>query len=750
MSHWKVIIRSCSGLSLKVHVSLLLFFILFFTEHAHAQFQLPDTITSLWARYKNTGSDSAKVVYLSKLAFFYNDYLEEKIIADSLAEAAIMIAEKGLSVKMKIVAYNNYIQSTDHVTYYKKALGYGKKAFLNCQIINDLDLKWQTWMNLTRIYLSNYEFKNAFSAGNQALNLAKALKNDRMIAESELVVGKSFEINGKKIDAFRNYLAALNLAEKHKDPELKGKCYSHLSGFYRDAMMYDEAIDYKKKECTNILMQPQPDSMALMWARCDWQLIELQYMNSTLNEQYVKDLIDFAIRSKNYRMKDFSFALYRAHLLKSEEVPKLYNFYKNTYPVEFAKLYFTDKEMYYRLSAYFAEFENRPDSADFFFRKSEQLVVQAPGKRYLYQANFYNRYGQFLLRQGRSDLAIEKLKKSYSLGDSEVLFGRFEYMLTASTLLEKLYKQAGDYKNAWYYASANLRIKDSISIISKKDLLMSESVKRERSLKDAAAEQDRQKIRQGRNQLYMMGGGVVFFIIVSLLVYRNFRNQKRLNILLDAAKKKSDDLLLNILPQETAEELKATGRAKAKHFNEVTVLFTDFKNFTLASEQMSPEKLVELINFYFSEFDNIISRHNIEKIKIIGDSYMCAGGLPVVNKTHATDVVAAAVEFQEFVMKQKKERESRKEPFFELRIGIHTGPVVAGIVGHKKFAYDIWGDTVNTASRMESSGEINQVNISGATYEKVKDRFKCTYRGKVTAKNKGEIDMYFVDVPLAE
>ncbi|MCX6292507.1 MAG: tetratricopeptide repeat protein [Bacteroidetes bacterium] len=210
-------------------------------------------------------------------------------------------------------------------------------------------------------------------------------------------------------------------------------------------------------------------------------------------------------------------------------------------------------------------------------------------------------------------------------------------------------------------------------------------------------------------------------------------------------KKRSDELLLNILPEETAEELKATGTAKAKSFDMVSVLFTDFKNFTQASEKLSPEELVEEINHCYSEFDRIITKYNIEKIKTIGDAYMCAGGLPVPNSTHAEDVIRAGLEMQEFILKNKKERMEKDQPFFELRLGIHTGPVVAGIVGIKKFAYDIWGDTVNTASRMESSGEIGKVNISGTTYEIVKDKFRCTHRGKVQAKNKGEIDMYFVE-----
>jgi len=194
-----------------------------------------------------------------------------------------------------------------------------------------------------------------------------------------------------------------------------------------------------------------------------------------------------------------------------------------------------------------------------------------------------------------------------------------------------------------------------------------------------------------------------------------------------------------------SQELKHTGIAKAKRFDEVTVMFTDFKGFTMLSERMGAEDLVKLVDFYFSEFDKIIARHNIEKIKIIGDSYMCAGGLPIVNTTNAFDVVSAALEIQEFISVQKDERNARGDIFFEVRIGINSGPVVAGIVGLNKFAYDIWGDTVNIASRMESSGEIGKVNVSGFTYGLIKDHFTCIHRGKVEAKNKGMVDMYFVN-----
>lgn len=220
------------------------------------------------------------------------------------------------------------------------------------------------------------------------------------------------------------------------------------------------------------------------------------------------------------------------------------------------------------------------------------------------------------------------------------------------------------------------------------------------------------------------------------------------NTIISKEKERSEELLLNILPAEIAEELKDTGASKAKSYDEVTVMFTDFKGFTQLSEKLSPKELVAEINECFSAFDHIMHKYGVEKIKTIGDAYMAAGGLPTANSTHPYDVVNAAIVVQQFMQEHKVIKEAAGKLFFEIRIGVHTGPVVAGIVGVKKFAYDIWGDTVNTASRMESSGEVGKVNISGTTYDLVKDKFICTHRGKVIAKGKGEIDMYFVETKI--
>ncbi len=214
---------------------------------------------------------------------------------------------------------------------------------------------------------------------------------------------------------------------------------------------------------------------------------------------------------------------------------------------------------------------------------------------------------------------------------------------------------------------------------------------------------------------------------------------------LEAEKQVSEDLLLNILPAQTAEELKKNGTAKAKRHETVTVFFSDFKDFSKIAEQMEPEQLVAEIDHCFRAFDDIAGRFKLEKIKTIGDAYMCTAGLQDDGKKAARRIVEAALEMQKFMRTHAEERRLLNRPLFEARIGLHTGPVVAGIVGSKKFAYDIWGDTVNIASRMESHGEVGRVNISQSTYELIKDDFACEHRGKSEVKNKGEVDMYFVE-----
>lgn len=242
--------------------------------------------------------------------------------------------------------------------------------------------------------------------------------------------------------------------------------------------------------------------------------------------------------------------------------------------------------------------------------------------------------------------------------------------------------------------------------------------------------------------------GLVLAVLMALFFLFQRRTTMQLstkNKIIEEERRRSEELLLNILPLELANELKASGSAQARNYEQVTVLFTDFKDFTKISERLSPKHLVDEIDYCFRAFDDIVGKYNIEKIKTIGDAYLCAGGIPIANTHDPLKVVRAALEIQQFMEKIKNERDGTDKPYFEIRIGIHTGPLVAGVVGSKKFAYDIWGDTVNTAARMEQNSEPGKVNISEATFNLVKSHFRCTHRGKLYAKNKGEVEMYFID-----
>ena len=344
--------------------------------------------------------------------------------------------------------------------------------------------------------------------------------------------------------------------------------------------------------------------------------------------------------------------------------------------------------------------------------------------------------------KGDIESAIKAYKQSLDIG---IPLKALTEIKDAYEGLSKAYLDKSDFVNAFQYQNLLLAIKDTIynTNTDKKlgTLQFTFDLEKKESQIDLLSKEQELQQQVIRRQKFVRNSFIAGFAVVLLFAGIFFRQRNRIS----KEKHRSEELLLNILPEKTAAELKETGKAKTKRFESVSVLFTDFKNFTQASEELTPEELVEEINHCYSEFDRIVSKYGIEKIKTIGDSYMCAGGLPVPNDTHPFDIIAAALEMTLFIERNKKDRIEKGLPYFELRLGIHTGPVVAGIVGIKKFAYDIWGDTVNTASRMESSGEVGKLNISGATYELVKDKFTCIYRGKVEAKNKGLIDMYFVE-----
>ncbi len=243
--------------------------------------------------------------------------------------------------------------------------------------------------------------------------------------------------------------------------------------------------------------------------------------------------------------------------------------------------------------------------------------------------------------------------------------------------------------------------------------------------------------------LYFFIFFLILLLIFSLYILNALKIRKKQNEIIFKEKQRSEELLLNILPESVAEELKSKGESEAKLFDNVTVMFIDFVNFTSLSEHLSPAELVTQINLCFSTFDKIIEKYELEKIKTTGDAYLAVSGLPQINERHAFNVVNAAKEILSF-MKNRYSFENKEYKLQDVRIGINSGSVVAGIVGVKKFAYDIWGDTVNIAARMEQNCDAGRINLSGSTYNIIKNEIACEYRGKMYAKNKGDVDMFYI------
>ena len=328
------------------------------------------------------------------------------------------------------------------------------------------------------------------------------------------------------------------------------------------------------------------------------------------------------------------------------------------------------------------------------------------------------------------------------------------YLVVVYRLMADIYNAEKDYKQALTYERLNRVLTDTITsredrtknLHSQQQFELNQEID-EQNKKEADA--DRELQRQKYIRYATSGGLVLVMLFLAITFFQMLKVRKE--------KKRGDVLLLNILPSEVAEELKEKGTADAKLFDDVTVLFTDFADFTKVSERLSPQQLVDELHACFSAFDDIITKYHIEKIKTVGDAYLAVSGLPMGNLNHAVDVVNAAIEIRDFMANRKKKHEPKVLPFgedlggaetFGVRIGVHSGSVVAGIVGVKKFAYDIWGDTVNTAARMEQNSEAGKINISEVSYQLVKDKFACVYRGEIEAKNKGKLKMYFVERPI--
>ena len=332
-------------------------------------------------------------------------------------------------------------------------------------------------------------------------------------------------------------------------------------------------------------------------------------------------------------------------------------------------------------------------------------------------------------------------------------YGLKKEISDANLQLSEIYEKRGNTAESLKYYKNHVIFRDSVSNIEKvremanlrADFEVSQK-QTEVDLLEKESEIQMLKDKRQRIIIYATVLALIFIFVLLFFLYRRYSFVKETNTIIEEERNRSDSLLLNILPKETAQELKETGHVEAKKFESVTVLFTDFKDFTRSSADLTPERLVRSVDYYFSRFDEVMEKHGLEKIKTMGDAYMCTGGIHLNKEDHAIRMVHAAFEIVRITEEVKIKNQDNIMPY-EIRIGINTGPVIAGVVGTQKFAYDIWGDTVNVAARMETNSETGRINISENTYELIKDEFECEYRGKMKVKNKGMMKMYYVIEP---
>jgi class 3 adenylate cyclase len=529
-----------------------------------------------------------------------------------------------------------------------------------------------------------------------SLDIRKEIEDKKGISASYNNIGLIYEDLGNFTEALKYHFASLKIKEEIGYTAGIAASYTNIGIIYKKQGNYTEAL--KNFKASLAIEEVQS------WIADDYLNIGNIYERQG---DFREALANYAIDLKISQQINYAFGIGTSHLGKGAAYLSL-----DQYPEAM--------ENYRTALAVFQEMGNKEKIANAMMGLGETSL----------ELKKYSEAWQFL-SDARS-IAKE-------LGNKALLENNYE-------LMTKLNIALGNWKDAYLHQQLHQLYRDSTlnEESTKKTVqiqMQYEFDKKEAATKAAQDKKDaltHEEAVQQRNIRNSTFAGLAGAFIFSVVLYRQ-RNK------ISKERKRSDELLLNILPTEVANELKEKGSADAKQFNEVTVMFTDFKGFTRISEKLTPVELVAEIDACFKAFDYIISRHRIEKIKTIGDAYMCAGGLPVVNQTHADDVVKAALEIQHYMRQHIEQRKTEGKDPFEIRIGIHTGPVVAGIVGVKKFAYDIWGDTVNIASRMETTCEEGKVNISGATHALVKDRFRYTYRGKIEAKNKGEIEMYFVE-----
>ena len=691
-------------------------------------------------------SDSDKIHALDELASYYAYILFDELKADSLSHVAIEIAENDGDTRLILNTYNDHLARSNKYLRIQCPSSFIDRLTKFLEFTNDPYLIWRTNFNISTYYTREYKLDQALAKAYKSLFAAQNVGDEILVAKSDLRIGQCLLDKGQHMEAFRNYMGAVSVAEEFDDTELLIDCYSSLSRFYRLNKIDEKAKHYKERQFEQIEKLEPVDSIALAYVQLEFEEILFSSRNSVgMNNKKLRELIDFAQRHNNEYLKSSIFTSLRSALIEEHKMDELYDLYVIDFPEELESLKEQNYLNYLRIKALLFEHLNELDSSITYFEKAISVVGDYENKALV--SKFFTRYGQFWERHSEVENAIE----TYEIAlDYATQSGYIPFALDASTRLEKLNEGKGNFRKAYEYASNNAKLTAEFANIAKADDLLRLEIQNAAELSELALQTERAENaivlnQQKTTKRYFIIAWAAF-LLLAIGLFSRLRYTRKVKRIIENEKNKSDDLLLNILPAQIAEELKSTGKAEAQDFKRVSVLFTDFKNFTGLSELLTAQELVEEINACFEEFDRITTKYGIEKIKTIGDSYMAAGGIPIQSKESVKNTVLASFEMQEFIRKRYLEKKENGEICFLMRVGIHTGPVVAGIVGVKKFQYDLWGDTVNTANRMESCGDVDKVNISKSTYELLKEDpdFSFVERDEVEVKGKGKMKMYFI------
>lgn len=617
------------------------------------------------------------------------------------------------------------------------------KNLINTQ--EEDSIKVNALIELATIY-TYFDVPAALKHGTQAKQLAETVKYSKGIGYAYNALGNAYASQANYPEADIQFKAGLAIFEEINFKEGIANILSNLGTIYNDvgdatksldyhlqSLKVAEEIDHKKRIGTSLL------NIGTVYAKKDPVGNKgLEYFTKSLkifNE--IGDLRGAAISTANLGEIYFNKGMYDSSLVFFESFVKMAEGSpEESYGLNFIGEIFAEKGDYTKA------FENHNQSVE---------IAEALGVKWFLIKSLLSK-AKTLRKQGKIKNSIDTYRNALII--AEEIKARPEIKVAYESLTEA-YASLGDFKNAYTYGALLTSIKDTLYNTDEDKKIQQlqfnfDIDKKENEINLLTKDKELQQATIQRQRIMNWAAGITGFLLLIMVagIFNRYKYIKRTNKIIQKERDRSKELLLNILPEETAHELETQGNAQTRFYESVTVLFTDFKGFSTIAGKLSPQELVAELNDYFIAFDEIVEKYDLEKIKTIGDAYMCAGGIPVVNDTHALNAVQAALEMQEYMQRKIEERQSNGQQGWELRIGIHTGPIVAGVVGKKKYAYDIWGDTVNIASRMESNGAPGKVNISSATYNLIKVHYECLHRGKISAKNIGEVDMYFVEHEL--